>query len=191
MTSKKNVYGYNQACRTWANSDHWPLADAVNLVLGLPPRLHANGKITPKQKMQRDELHEIALNCAGDSLLFLETKGLPEQNRVRPREFLAWAAQIISVPEKLKTAVEEAALRPGRKSTPRAFNPKQSHRERCRGIAALLWSEHPELTKSQMAQQPQFLEYGCQNKRYVQATIEEWIATENPNKKGGRPKKSK
>ncbi|MHB8624522.1 MAG: hypothetical protein ACYC9J_15195 [Sulfuricaulis sp.] len=190
--SKEKIkpYDYAKICKIWSLSDHWPLADAVNLLVGLPPQLLASRKISPALKQMRDELHEIALNCAGDSLIFIEAKGLPEQHRVRPREFLAWAYSVVEVPEELIKAVEEAAQRPGRKNTPRAFNPKQRHRERCRGIAALLWRMHPELNKSDMAREPQILELGCQNKIYAQTTIEEWIASENPNKKGGRPKGS-
>lgn len=188
--ANKSVYTYGKACRTWSISDHWPLQDAVNLVLGLMPRLLQQDKHDTTAAHRQKVLYEIALNCVGESLPIINPKAPEDQYRVRPREFVKWAEKILGeVPGELKELLDKAGTHFGKKDAPREWNPKQRHRERCRSIAAMIWAENPELTKAQMAKRPEILEYGCEGRQYAQETVEEWIKIEKPNRQGGRPRK--
>lgn len=186
---KENVYDYGQACRTWSLSDHWPLPDAVNLVLGLLPRLVQSGELSANLTRRQKILYEIALNCVGESLPVINPKASEDQYRVRPREFVTWAQKFWEVPQELKDLLDKAGTDLGKKDAPREWNPKQRHRERCRGVAAMIWAQNPELTKAQVAKRSDILEYGCEGRQYAQETIEEWIKVEKPNRQGGRPRK--
>lgn len=189
MTSEKSVYTYIEACRLWAKSDHWRLMDAVNLALGLLPRLVQHGGLSVDIALQQKIIYEMALNCVDESLLVINPHAPEDQYRVRPREFLIWVQKFLELPPELKEPLEELGSDFGKKEAPRKLSPKQSHRERCCGIAALLWATHPDLTKGQMANRPEILQYGCGGRRYAPATVEEWIKAENPNRKGGRRQK--
>lgn len=187
--STPKQYSYAQACKTWSISDHWPLDDAVNLVLGLLPRIVQTGCMKPEIARRHKILREIALNCTGESLSVINPEAPEDQYRVRPREFVRWAEKITAVPQELKEIIDKADTHLGKKDAPREWSPKQRRRERCRGIAALIWSQQPGLTKGQVADQPEILEHGCQGQQYTKETIETWIKAENPNRKGGRPPK--
>ena len=189
-TDDPNDYNYTQACKDWSISDHWPLADAVNLILGLLPRIVQTEIPTSEAAQQQKIIHEIALNCVGDSLLVINTTVPEDQYRVRPREFIIWAEKFLAVPQELKEYLEKAGTDLGKKNVPRERSPQQRHRERCRGIAALLWAGDDTITKAQMAKRPEILEHGCERREYAQKTIEEWIKAENPNRQGGRPRKT-
>jgi hypothetical protein len=53
----------------------------------------------------------------------------------------------------------------------------------------MIWARQPELTKRQMANRTEILEYGCEGRQYTKETIENWIKTEKPSRQGGRPRK--
>jgi hypothetical protein len=182
-------YSYAQACKTWSVSDHWPLDDAVSLVLGLLPRIVQTGGTKPDIARRHKVLREIALNCTGESLPIINPKAPENQYRVRPREFVKWAEKIIEVPQELKEIIDKAGTHFGKKDAPREWNPKQRHRERCCGIAAMIWARQPDLTKRQMANRAEILEYGCEGRQYTKETIENWIKAEKPSRQGGRPRK--
>jgi hypothetical protein len=68
----------------------------------------------------------------------------------------------------------------------REFNPNQMRKHRSRGIAAYLWAENPALTKSEMANHPAIIEFGCEGQAPVESTMLKWFQGITPNK-GGRP----
>ncbi len=190
-TSKKQAPPpYERICEIWSYSDHWPLMDAIHLLLKIPPAFFTPRKHSAQHDRQRNIIYEIALNCAGDSLTIVNESVSPGEFRVLPDQFLEWARKRdMPVPMELFKAVESKVLKFGKRKPPRKFGPKQQHRERCKGIAALLWSANPDLTKAKMAARPEILKFGCEGEKYTSETIQDWIKTEKPNRSGGRPKK--
>jgi hypothetical protein len=63
------------------------------------------------------------------------------------------------------------------------------HHERCRAIAALLWSIHPELTIAEMARRDEIIKFGCEGEEYNVRTIGRWLSSLKDYKRPGRPKK--
>ncbi|WP_167631599.1 hypothetical protein [Mariprofundus ferrooxydans] len=65
----------------------------------------------------------------------------------------------------------------------------QRHKERCRAIAALLWSTHSDITIADMAVSDAITMYGCEEKNYSERVIQNWIRDLHPDPKRGRPSK--
>lgn len=185
---------YENMCHAWARCDHWPLIDAVNLLMGLLPSLFwTDHQPSPAVRRKRDAVHQIAVNCAGDSLTVINPATVPADWRVRPREFLRWAAERLEqTSPTLTNALTAAHTAVGNpEDLQRALLAKQRHRERCRGVASLLWEQHPTFTKMQIATRPEIALHGCEGIHYTPETLAEWIKTENTNRNPGRRPKHK
>ncbi len=185
---------HEKICLAWARCDHWPLIDAVNLLLGLLPSLFwADHPPSPASRQKRDVVHQIALNCAGDSLTVINPGAAPADWRVRPREFLQWAADRLEhVPATLSNAVSAGHAASGNpEDSKRRLLPIQRHRERCKGVASLLWEMHPTYTKMEIATLPELARHGCEGTAYAPETLSDWIKTENTNRSPGRRAKHK
>ena len=185
---------HEKICQAWARCDHWPLIDAVNLLMGLPPTLlWADSPPSPARRRNRDAVHQIALNCAGDTLTVINPKDAPIEWRVRPPEFMRWAderlGQTSPTLSNALTAAHTAIGKP--EDRQRALLAKQRHRERCRGVASLLWEMHPTFTKMQMAKHPDITRHGCEGTVYTPETLSDWIKSENTNRNPGRRPKHK
>lgn len=180
---------YAQICQAWAMSDHWPLDDAVRLVLGHPPRLHHPAPLDATAEGQFRLIKQLAINCFGESLQPVAAETHDGEVHLKPREFLKWAeSRRIEIPMPLWDALERSYTF-GLGYEPPELRESQRHRERSRAVAAVLWRETPDLTKAEVAAHPDIKTIGCQGKEYAAKTIQDWIKEENPNRRPGRRKK--
>jgi len=62
----------------------------------------------------------------------------------------------------------------------------QRHKERCRAIAALLWSKEPEITIADMILRDEITVFGCEGKNYAEDTLRDWIKDLAPDRSPGR-----
>jgi hypothetical protein len=75
---------------------------------------------------------------------------------------------------------------PDNKEKPLRTN--QSHKERCRALAAYLWDKFPDTTIEDMIKSDALIKFGCENKDplYHPKTLRKWIHDLCPNNKPGR-----
>lgn len=180
---------YKQICQYWAMSDHWPLDDAIRLVLGHPPRLHHPDPLDAAAEGQIRLVKQLAINCFGASLQPVAAETHDGEVHLKPVEFVKWAAKRVeNVPAALTEALAKSDFF-GLGWEPPELRDVQRHRERCCGIAALLWEKNPKLTKRQVAEDPAIQKWGCEGEGYTIKKIQEWIAKENPDPSPGRPRK--
>jgi len=186
---------YEQICDLWSRADHWPLSDAVRLMLEMPPKI-LEGELSSEAAVKLDAHIELATNCIGESLPLLNKQRHkyfePGEYRVRPTDAIAWAESFgLGISEVLKATVKKY-----QKRKTEEYKTKLSDwnimEHRCRGIAALLWGQNPKTTLTDMVKKEEFLTYGCEGfgKRPQLSTIETWIKDLNPNRSQGRRPKS-
>ena len=60
------------------------------------------------------------------------------------------------------------------------------HKERCRAIAALIWSKSPDVTIADMILRDEIAVFGCEGKIYSGGTLRNWINDLCPNRAPGR-----
>jgi len=174
----------------WAQCNHWPLEDAIRLVLGERPRLVQKQPPSAKKLAQIELLRQMAINCFGASLQPVSTDTPDGEIHVKPVEFMKWAAERgIRIPTGLDEAFQQDSPF-GYGYEPPGLRIEQAHRYRCQGVAALLWEQTPTLKKREVAEHPAIRTAGCQGKEYAISTIEKWIKAENPNRRPGRRPKS-
>lgn len=182
---------YTKACELAGLMDYWTVEDAAALLLcEIPPGLS-------RRKLPTAKAHNVArlAHIISGATCVVNPESSVGRFRVPPVEIIEWAQKkwnSSGVPPVLKAAVL-GAVEEGQKLE--AYI-KQStfRRERCRAIAALLWSqeETKHLTLEDMAKRTEFLQIGCQGTRYKHDTIKEWIKEQNPNRgPGRRPKLTK
>lgn len=179
---------YEEVCKRWARADHWPLEDAIRLLLMQLPR---SLQLDVQEDKQLDQmlLKELATNCLGSSLEASDID-LGDGPRISPYALMDWADQkSVSIPEQLRDAIDQVRLLEKKSKSYQRFS--QTHKERCKGIAALLWREEPNVTIDAMKNRPEFIELGCKGRHYTAQTIRGWIKSESPNHQPGRPKKEK
>jgi hypothetical protein len=68
------------------------------------------------------------------------------------------------------------------------LSPSGKHQERCKAIAQWLWSENPDLLKSEIAKMTVIKEIGCEGKPYGDRAIKDWLKEIQPEVKTGCPK---
>ncbi len=182
---------YTKACEHAARMDYWTVIDAAALLFSeIPPGLSG-------RKLSAAKTHKVArlAHIISGAACVVNPESPVGRFRVPPVEIIEWAQKkwnSSGVPLELKAAVL-GTVEEGQKLE--AYI-KQStfRRERCRAIAALLWSqeETKHLTLEDMAKRTEFLQYGCQGMHYKHDTIKEWIKEQNPNRgPGRRPKPTK
>lgn len=124
-------------------------------------------------------------------------------NEARPTLKVVWnwiEQKKFPIPEGLRKAAidfglieppPQAELRPEEKEDQtKSLLDSQRHRERCRAIAALLWSQDPNITIKDMSYCDEIATYGCEKKVYNENTLRDWIKDLCPNREPGRrPKK--
>lgn len=185
----------------YARADHWPLEDAVRLLLALYPKALASAEEDSRTLRRVACFLDMARNCFGHSLPEPPKSGLPDatEPRVRPIDAVNWFAALDPQggPQALvdgvrRQADEQGATDSKGQAKTRKLEPKQIHRHRCAGIAALLWQDNPDLPISKMALRPELQSLGCEGAGYSQTTIEGWIRDEKPGGRSrGRPRKNK
>lgn len=180
---------YIEACERWAWADHWPIEDAIRLLLGLLPK-SLSPEIQVDQQRDYKILFELATNCLGGSLE-VHKIDLGDGPRISPLSLMQWADQKdVPVPEPLRGAVNDVHQK-GASSGKRFRWPNQRHQERCKGVAALLWKQEPNVTIKAMAARRELHEFGCQGTFYAESTIYDWIKSEAGNHKPGRRSRNK
>lgn len=184
----------------------WILEKAICLVRKLP----LNGLHTQEQA---DEFHKwlgiIRNNLTGqyygsDQIEHEIIGGgytFDGQIDVNVKSFLIWAYKNHAIiPEELrKMAIkfkEESKTSdqvlvdntlPEENSKFKKLRPTQSHRERCRGIASLLWKQDSTITIADMVLRDEIIIHGCENEKiYHEEVIRDWIKDLCPNRSPGR-----
>jgi len=171
----------------WSLCDHWPLRDSITLALADTPPVLGEQHEQIEKTTQWQQLYTLAINCANHSLPMLERETTPESYRVKPADFIRWTRKKhIELPQALIAQINTAQDRLPKEKKPRKLRPEQRHKERCRGIAALLWSQNKEITIARMVEAEVLIEIGCEGKTYKEETIRDWIKEECPNRTGGR-----
>lgn len=190
--SKTNLgqeYHYEKIVEFWSSCDHWTLTDAFRLLAELPPTVINNEPLDENESKGLTMWIEVAKNCAGKSLSTIVSSPGDNEYRVEPIEFLRWAqSRSFPIPEALQEAVEHAHNRVVGKVDKKLRN-SQRRREKCRGIASLLWETHPTMSIKDMAERPEIFNHGCEKHQYARETVEDWIRKLCPEAKVGRPKK--
>lgn len=64
--------------------------------------------------------------------------------------------------------------------------PSQIHRERCRTAAAMIWTNEPNLTISEMIERDEITATACEHCKYTPKTLRDWIADLCPDRSPGR-----
>ncbi len=126
-------------------------------------------------------------------------------------EFINWLSEKNMVPEHLQRYVEktpgntndsktEDENREGKSNIYPLNDPRHSenrkHQERCRAIAALIWSKNANIPIGHIAESEEILIFGCENKKRAPDTIRDWIkdlqkkekSENNPQGRGRPPK---
>ena len=164
---------FQAICNLWIKSEHWTLEDAVRLLTGIAPSAFEPEKTSPNKSFK--VIFAIAKNCINESLDVLKTNHL-EEIRVNPFDFLLWAKnKELPVPTELDIAVNSAKYNQKKYKEKIYDSTKNNHRERCRCIASLLWSKHPQLTIDEMIARTEIFEFGCEKERYSEELIKNWI----------------
>ncbi len=133
--------------------------------------------------------YTLALNCVGHSLSVLENDASSDQYRVRPQNFIRWAeSKQIAIPNTLLLRVNESSPLSEPTKKPRKLRLEQEHRQRCRGVAALLWDALPSIKITRMAEKEELYKFGCEGTAYKKETIQNWIKDLCPNRSPGRRK---
>jgi hypothetical protein len=65
------------------------------------------------------------------------------------------------------------------------LRPNQSHKVKCRKIAARIWENEPNVTIADMIWRDEIAE-ACENKTYNESTLRNWIKDLSPNRSPGR-----
>jgi hypothetical protein len=175
----------DQVYAMWALCDFWPLTGALALLLAKEPAVPVEA---PDHADTRGAqlFKALALRCAGGTLPVARSEAFPGALCVRPQEFLRWAdLKGVPVPGRLRMAVEDVEPLTGAGTPKRKFSEQQRHREICRGVAARLCQQHPDMTIKDMAQRPELREIGCEGSIYTHDTIYDWIKEKAPNRRPG------
>lgn len=110
---------------------------------------------------------------------------------VVPIVFIDWALENnIDVPKQYeKYAAKNKDLK---SNYYEALGVKKStiHHERCRAVAELLWSMHPEIPIAEMARRSEIIQFGCEGQQYDMRTISRWLASLKAVRRPDRRKKS-
>ncbi len=168
---------FQSICNLWAKSDHWPLEDAVRLLLNQTPKVFAKSSKNEVNPKSFNIILDIAQNCLGHSLTAIKNPHSERGLNVEPREFVAWAKKKdFAVPAELDLALNSLGPNSLDKYGSRLRQRKTNHRERVRAIAALLWSKSPEIEISEMVNRSEILEYGCEGSSYAESVLESWVA---------------
>lgn len=173
--------------QAWALCDFWPLSEAIRLTYSQAPQWPGSGTDETVPPLGTT-VEAVALRCAGGSLPVTQAAAFPGELCVRPREFVEWAdLKCFKMPGELRMAVDSVAPLTGGSGKPeRNLSPKQRHREMCRGIAALLWRDNPDMTIEAMAQRKELRDIGCEGMAYTHDTMRNWIKEQAPNRQPGR-----
>ncbi len=183
----------------WIKQDYWSLNEAVCLLHEIDPESVLYDESFPSRGFIKDFLFTKNHQALERTIQLFE-RGLYFQES-RPTLKIVWnwiEQKKFPLPEGLK----KAAIEFGLIETPRESQPEkkkeerkslldsQRHRERCRAIAALLWSQDPHITIKDMSYCDEIATYGCEKKVYNEATLRDWIKDLCPNREPGRrPKK--
>ncbi len=167
---------FEKICSVWAQSDHWPLEDGLRLMLELPPRAVAGTPLSAADERRLDILRALAHNCIGITLHLVDVPDFDDDLHVMPNELIDWAdLKEQPVSATLRNAVNRAWVEQHGQERMQALNPDQRRRERCRALAALFWSENPELDVNEMIKLAEFRQFGCEGRRYRRKTMRDWI----------------
>ena len=168
---------FQSICKLWAKSDHWPLEDAVRLLLNQNPKVFSKSSKNEADPKSFNIILDIAQNCLGHSLTAIKNPHSERRLNVDPREFVAWAKKKdFAVPAELDLALNSLSPKRLDKYGSRLRQRKSNHRERVRAIAALLWGKSPEIEISEMINRSEILEYGCEGCPYAESVLESWVA---------------
>ena len=181
---------FDQVTNIWAKADRWSIEDAAHLFnQEAPPCFHITEEIEQDKKCKIRVFISFAKSCAGESLPLTVSSKNETELYVKPIDFLRWAQDKgLKIKKELQEAVEYSQNKFVGKQVKKLRN-NQRHRERCRAIAALIWSNTPDLSITEMINQPELFSFGCEEHGYTEKTLRDWVSDLCPSPKPGRPRK--
>lgn len=113
-----------------------------------------------------------------------------EKSTVEPLILICWAINNnIDVPKQFANYVSEKQRYKSDYYESVGIKRTTIHHERCRAIAALLWSANPDITIADMARSGEIRKFGCEEREYETRTVCRWLASLKVVRKVGRCKK--
>lgn len=174
-----------------AGKESWPAReDAYQGFMAIRDQLLS----AMKQNIHEGSLivDEVFLERPGDGAEMHRDELDAEQTTVRPFTAIDWAlANTIPVPREF---AKYHSLKKNNKSAyPEILAVKKStvHHERCRAVAALLWSIDPEIPIAEMACRSEIIQFGCEGQQYDMRTVSRWLASLKADRRPGQPRKKK
>lgn len=187
---KPDDYGY------WARMGHWEMFEAMLLLIDVDPRI-----IFPEFRRNRniEDPTPIIADKMAKMKELLERGPYCISVKASPGSILCWAyTRKIPIPPELQKWAEELSLfdpiKPNlaeqkvkeESADFKNLRSEQRHRERCRGIASLLWASNPEITIADMILRDEIIVHGCEKKMYSENATRGWIKDLCPDRTPGR-----
>lgn len=125
---------------------------------------------------------------------------------INPSDFLKWAnSKKFIMPQQMNNkfgevmsqqeashlnSANQSGHNKGQSPNFRPLPAQKSHREKCRGIASLVWKKTPIMTIEDMVVSNEIKNHGCDGTVYNENTIRDWIKDLCPNRTPGRRPKN-
>ena len=180
-TSEEEPVSFQSICNLWVKADYWPLEDAVRILLGIQPAAFRKTTKTDNEPKSFKIVYAFAKNCAGASLNVINVTTHSDIIYVDPKHFLSWAQEkSFPIPSELEIAFSSNPERKKLKRKKWQIEQRNIHRERCRGIASMIWSNNPDLSTNELISFSEILEFGCEGQRYSEKALISWLKDLEP-----------